>query len=248
MGAWSDRRALVTGASRGIGRAIAVALAAEGCRVALAGRDRDALEATAELCAGGAGPIVVADVTDPAHDEEFRAALDALGGELDLLVNVAGTPGSALPLTELADADWDAAFALHVVGPARLQRLCHDALARAEGAVVNIGSIAANGAIPRSAAYSAAKSALIALTRATALEWAREGIRANVVEPGYVATEFNAPLVESGFEPQLLAKVPTRRAITPEAVARAVLFAGSPENRDVTGAVLRVDGGQTARL
>jgi len=239
---------LVTGASRGIGRAIAVALAGEGCRVALAGRDRAALDATAALCADGAGPIVVADLTDPAHDDAFRAVLDAFGGELDLLANVAGTPGRALGLNDLGDADWDSAFALHVIGPARLQRLCHDALARTRGAVVNIGSIAAHAAVPRSAAYSAAKAAMVALTRATAIEWAREGIRANIVEPGYVATEFNAPLIESGFEPQLLAKVPTRRAVTPEAVARAVLFAGSPDNPDVTGAVLRVDGGQTARL
>jgi 2-deoxy-D-gluconate 3-dehydrogenase len=247
VAAWSGRRALVTGASRGIGRAIAVALAAEGCRVALVGRDRAALEETAARC--GAEPlVVVADVTDASADGALRAVLEAYGGELDLLANVAGAPGSALALNELGDADWDAAFALHVVGPARLQRLCHDALAKAGGAVVNIGSIAANGAIPRSAPYSAAKAALVALTRATAIEWAREGIRANVVEPGYVATEFNAPLIESGFEPQLLAKVPTRRAVTPEAVARAVLFAGSPDNRDLTGAVLRVDGGQTARL
>jgi NAD(P)-dependent dehydrogenase (short-subunit alcohol dehydrogenase family) len=246
MSSWSGRRALVTGASRGIGRATAVALAAEGCRVALAGRDQTVLEEVARLCPDSL--VVVADVTDPAHDGAFTDALDAFGGELDLLATVAGAPGSALSLADLDDADWEAAFALHVLGPARLLRLCRGALARAGGAVVSIGSIAAHAAAPRSAPYSAAKAALAALTRATAIEWARDGIRANLVEPGYVATEFNAPLDEAGFEPQLLAKVPTRRAVTPEAVARAVLFAGSPDNLDMTGAVLRVDGGQTARL
>jgi NAD(P)-dependent dehydrogenase (short-subunit alcohol dehydrogenase family) len=249
MGTWSGRSALVTGASRGIGRAVAVALAAEGARVALVGRDRAALDETARLCRGACGAeplVVVADVTDAAAGDAFREAIDALGSELDLLANVAGSPGSAALLKDLEDADWEAAFALHVLAPARLLRICHEALARAGGAVVNIGSIAANAAVPRSAAYSAAKAGLASLTRATAIEWARDGIRANLVEPGYVATEFNAPLVEGGFEPQLLAKVPTRRAVTPESVAQAVLFAAG--NPDMTGAVLRVDGGQTARL
>ena len=159
---------------------------------------------------------------------------------------MAGAPGSASLLKDLEDADWQAAFELHVLAPARILRACHAPLANAGGAVVNIGSIAANAAVARSAAYSAAKAGLASLTRATAIEWARDGIRANLVEPGYVATEFNTPLIEGGFEPALLAKVPTRRAVTPESIAQAVLFAGS--NPDMTGAVLRVDGGQTAKL
>ncbi len=260
MGTWSGRRALVTGASRGIGRAIAVALATDGAHVALVGRDWAALEETAARCreaapeaarrAGGsavatvAGPlVVVADVTDPDAADVLR---EAAGDVLHLLVNVAGAPGSASLLTDLDDADWQAAFELHVLAPARILRACHEALASAGGAVVNIGSIAANAAVARSAAYSAAKAGLASLTRATAIEWARDGVRANLVEPGYVATEFNTPLIEGGFEPALLAKVPTRRAVAPESVAQAVLFAGG--NPDMTGAVLRVDGGQTAKL
>ena len=177
MGTWSGSRALVTGASRGIGRAIAVALAAEGAHVVLVGRDWAALEQTAARCretapeeaarrvGGGAvatvsGPlVVVADITDPERGR--RAARGEHGDELDLLANVAGAPGSASLLKDLDDvADWQAAFKLHVLAPARLLRVCYDALASAGGAVVNIGSIAANAAVPRSAAYSAAKAGL----------------------------------------------------------------------------------------
>lgn len=232
----------MTGASGGIGRAVAVALAAEGCRVALAGRNEAGLRETAALCDGSL--IVVADVTDPGSDAALRDVLDALGGELDLLANVAGAPGRAELLVELDDAAFEEAFALHVLGPARLMRLCHHALARTGGAIVNFGSISGAYAAPRSAPYSTAKAALVALTRAAAVEWARDGIRANVVEPGYVPTAFNAAL--SGFEDRLLAKIPTRRAVSVESVAQTVLFAAS--NRDMTGAVLRVDGGQTVKL
>ena len=225
MGTWSGRSALVTGASRGIGRAIAVALAAEGARVALVGRDRPALEATAALCreaapaaaarrgpapaaagrwapttrgedaaaatgrdaatatlGGAAGPlVVVADVTDSNAADAFREAIEALGGGLDLLANVAGSPGSASLLKDLDDADWEAAFELHVLAPARLLRVCYDALASAGGAVVNIGSIAANAAVPRSAAYSAAKAGLASLTRR---DRDRVGARRHPSKPG----------------------------------------------------------------
>jgi NAD(P)-dependent dehydrogenase (short-subunit alcohol dehydrogenase family) len=189
---------------------------------------------------------VVADVTDPTSDGRFREVIDAFGGELDLLANVAGAPGRADLLVELDDAAFEDAFALHVVGPARLMRLCHHALARSGGAVVNLGSISGAFAAPRSAPYSAAKAALVALTRASAVEWARDGIRVNAVEPGYVATRFNAALIDGGFEQRLLAKIPTRRSVSVESVAQTVLFAAA--NVDMTGEVLRVDGGQTVKL
>jgi 2-deoxy-D-gluconate 3-dehydrogenase len=251
MSDWADTHALVTGASRGIGRAVAVALAGAGCRVAICGRDREALRETAHACRDAGGDdatVVVADVTDPRHDQRFSGALADFGGRLDLLANVAGSALTRARSEDLRDDDWEASMALHVVGPARLQRLSRDALASARGAIVNVGSIAANGGVPQGAAYAAAKAALVSLTRTTAVEWARDGIRANVVEPGYVATDFNAPAIDAGLEPRILAKVPTREAISPAAVARAVLYLGSPENREITGAVLRVDGGWTARL
>jgi NAD(P)-dependent dehydrogenase (short-subunit alcohol dehydrogenase family) len=243
---WSGRTALVTGASRGIGRAVARALAEAGGRVALVGRDRAALEETAAECPEAI--VAVADVTSTADIEGLRATLDELGGRLDLLANVAGAPLRALPLEDLTDDDWRDQLALNLLAAVRLQRLCLPALSAAQGCIVNVGSIAATGGARNGAAYAAAKAALASVTRTAAVEWARHGIRANLVEPAYVATEFNDPLVEAGLEPRLLAKMPTRRAITPEAVAAAVLHLGSPALRDTTGATLRVDGGWTARL
>jgi len=249
---WADRAAVVTGASRGIGRAVAEALAAEGARIALLARDAAALEEVAAVCtaagAASAVPLPV-DVTDAAGVSTAVAqALDAFDGRLDLLANVAGSSLRHARVEELDDGDWQAAFELNLLAAARLQRLCHAALAAARGAVVNVGSVVADRAAPLGAAYAAAKAGLAALTRATALEWARDGIRANTVEPGYVDTDFNARLRAAGLEERLLARVPTRRPISAVSVARVVLFAGDPANRDLTGAVLRVDGGMTARL
>ncbi|HEY8339731.1 MAG TPA: SDR family oxidoreductase [Egibacteraceae bacterium] len=211
---WADRAAVVTGASRGIGRAVAEALAAEGARIALLARDAAALEEVAAVCtaagAASAVPLPV-DVTDAAGVSTAVAqALDAFDGRLDLLANVAGSSLRHARVEELDDGDWQAAFELNLL--------------------------------------AAAKAGLAALTRATALEWARDGIRANTVEPGYVDTDFNARLRAAGLEERLLARVPTRRPISAVSVARVVLFAGDPANRDLTGAVLRVDGGMTARL
>lgn len=252
---WGGRRALVTGASRGIGAAVARRLAAAGASVVLVARDEAALRAVADECdrraPEGSAPAE-ALALDLASSGAVAAAippvLERLGGRLDLLANVAGSSLRHASLEELTDADWDASLALNLMAAVRLQRACFPALAAASGAVVNVGSVVAGAAAVQGAAYAAAKAALASLTRSTALEWARHGIRATTVEPGYVATEFNRRLVEAGLEDRLLARVPTRRAIDPDAVARVVLFAGAPEQVDVTGAVITVDGGMTARL
>jgi NAD(P)-dependent dehydrogenase (short-subunit alcohol dehydrogenase family) len=243
---WAGRIALVTGASRGIGRAVAKAIARRGGRVALVGRDAAALAETAAACPGAL--VVEADVTSAADIAAVADRLEALGDRLDLLANVAGAPGRALALEALTDDDWADSLRLNLLAAVRLQRACLPALSAAQGCIVNVGSIAAAGGMRNGAAYAAAKAALASVTRTAAVEWARRGIRANLVEPGYVATDFNAPLLEAGLEPRILAKVPTGRPIAPEAVADAVLHLGSPQQRDVTGATLRVDGGWTARL
>jgi 3-oxoacyl-[acyl-carrier protein] reductase len=242
------RTALVTGASRGIGRAVAVGFAGEGGRVALAGRDPVALAETARACAGEPLELVYDVTSADACAAAARRTLESFDGRLDLLANVAGSAMRRAPLDDLGDDDWARSLELHVTAPARMARLCLPGLSAARGAIVNVGSIVASRGARLGAPYAAAKAALVSLTRTTAVEWARLGIRANLVEPGYVDTEFNAELVEAGLEPRLLAKVPTGRPISPEAVARAVLFLGSPGSGDVNGAVLRVDGGWTARL
>jgi NAD(P)-dependent dehydrogenase (short-subunit alcohol dehydrogenase family) len=244
---WAGRSAVVTGASRGIGRAVALALAERGATLVLTARDRELLDETAERCrAAGAGEVrtVAGDLVAP---ETTDAVAAQVGERLALLANVAGSALRRAAVEELDDADWEASMALHVIAPARLQRLCRPALVAGEGSVVNVGSIAAAGGIRQGAAYSAAKAALVAMTKTTAIEWARDGVRANVVEPGYVDTDFNAPAIAAGLEERMLRRVPTGRAISPEAIARAVLFLAGPDARDVTGTVLRVDGGWTAR-
>lgn len=249
---FQGRTAIVTGASRGIGKAVALALAQQGASVALIARDGALLDDVAGACSteGAAKVLPLAvDITDPVAAADAVAQVgQAFGERLDLLANVAGSSLRHARLEQLDDSDWLASFELNLLSAVRLQRLCHPALAAASGAIVNVGSVVASRAAPLGGPYAAAKAGLVALTRSTALEWARDGIRANVVEPGYVDTDFNARLREAGLEERLLARVPTRRAITPEAVARLILFAGDPDNPDLTGDVLRIDGGMTVRL
>jgi NAD(P)-dependent dehydrogenase (short-subunit alcohol dehydrogenase family) len=235
---WAGRTALVTGASRGIGRSVAHALAARGARVAHVGRDKAALAETAAHCPGAA--VRVVDLTGDLAP--LAGTLDELGNRLDLLANVAGAPGRAVALEELTEDDWSAALSLNLLAAVRLQNLCLDALIAAGGCVVNVGSIASSGGLRNGAAYAAAKAGLAAVTRAAAIEWARRGVRSNLVEPGFVDTEFNAHLAAD----KIVSRIPLRRAIAAEEVAEAVLHLGSSPS--ITGATLRVDGGWTARM
>lgn len=252
---WKGRTALVTGASRGIGAAVARGVAAEGGHVALLARDTDALTAVADTCRAVAPPrtpppaVAVADVTDPGQLEAAsRSLLDDLGGRLDLLANVAGSSLRHARVEEMTDDDWQGALDLNLLAPVRLQRHCFAALREAGGTVVNIGSVVADRAAVLGSTYAAAKAALQSLTRSSALEWARYGIRSVCVEPGYVDTAFNARLKAAGLEERLLERVPTRRPLEPEDVARVVLFAGAPTTLHLTGETIRIDGGYAARL
>ena len=255
MNDWSDRTALVTGGSRGIGAAVAVELARLGTHVALLARDVAALEDVAGECRevapdGTPDPIVVAaDITD-AHTVEGEVAdvLAAFDGRLDLLANVAGASLRPVRVEDATDADWDETLALNLVAPARLQRLCFPALREARGAVVNVGSIAAQRSAPLGATYAAAKAGLASLSRSAAIEWARHGIRVNTIEPGFVDTEFNDQMRAAGLEDRLLAKVPTRTPISASEVARLVLVAADPDLPSFSGTVLSIDGAWSARL
>lgn len=252
---WTGRSALVTGASRGIGRALTVALAERGAALTLLGRDADALAATVAAVTAHApadAPAPQVHRVELTDAEALRAALPAivagLDGRLDLLANVAGASLSAAPLEELDDADWEASLALHLLAPVRLQRACFLALRAAGGVVVSVGSVAGSAAPQRGAPYAVAKAALTALSRSTAVEWGRAGVRSVVIEPGFVATGFNDELVASGQHERLLRRVPTRRPIDPAQVARLVLDLADPGLADLTGTVVRLDGGLTAKL
>jgi NAD(P)-dependent dehydrogenase (short-subunit alcohol dehydrogenase family) len=252
---WQGRTAIVTGASRGIGAAVARRLAGLGAELVLLARDATALDAVVADCVSVLGegvraPLAIrVDLTDPsALEAAATQALEHLGPRLDLLANVAGASLRHAKLDELTDDDWTASLALNLLAPVRLQHACFAALREARGAVVNVGSVVADRAAVLGAPYAAAKAGLQSLTRSTALEWSRHGIRSVCIEPGYVATAFNDRLVAAGLEERLLARIPTREAIGAEDVARLVVFAGDPATRHLTGTAIRFDGGQSASL
>jgi len=243
--------ALVTGSSRGIGRAIAVAFAKAGADVALNARTEEALAETrsAVEASGRKAVVVPADVTDA--QAVGRMVDEALGGlgHLDIVVNNAGGNTLALPLVETRFAGWQKVQRFNLESVVHvLQAVGPHLLERGGGSVVNVTSIAGVSPISRMSAYGAAKAGVISLTRAMALEWAPRGVRVNALCPGWTETDLTARLRESEErERAVLSDVPMGRWGKPEELAGAALFLASAASSYVTGQVLAVDGGFTAR-
>lgn len=251
MNRLADRRALVTGAGGGIGAAIAERLTAEGARVFVVDVDGDAARATAERL----GPTAGAFAADVSSDEQVAAAVAAATtafGGLDIVVNNAGigVPGTVV------DTDLDAyerVMAINVRGTFLGMRHGVPALqASGGGAIVNLSSIAALVGLPGRAAYTAAKGAIDALTRAAAIDHLADGIRINAVAPGTVETPWIDRIVGQTADPaaekqRMRERQPHGRFVQPQEIAAMVAYLASDEAASVVGATMVVDGGMTAR-
>ena len=237
--------AIVTGASRGIGRAIALRLAAAGARIVAGARADHVQPVVGEIeAAGGTAVGVTLEVTESASVSGMvQTALDRFG-RIDVLVNNAGIVRDQL-LLRMKPEDWDAVIATNLTAAfACCRAVLRPMVKQRSGRIVNIGSVVGQTGNPGQANYAASKAGLVGFTRSLALEVASRGITANVVAPGMIETDMTAALDERARD-ALCSRIPMRRLGTPDDVAGAVCFLVSDEASYITGQVLSVNGGMS---
>ena len=239
----SDRVALVTGASRGIGRAIARQLAAQGARVVAAARGDHAGPVADEIGqAGGKAEAIALDVTEDGSADVALAGVLERHGRIDILVNNAGIARDQL-LLRLKREDWNAVLTTNLTAAFALtQAALKPMIRQRRGRVISISSVVGQAGNPGQANYAASKAGLIGFSKAVALEVASRGITVNVVAPGLVETDMTREIADQARE-QWESRIPLRRLGTPDDVAAAVCFLASDEASYITGQVLAVNGG-----
>jgi 3-oxoacyl-[acyl-carrier protein] reductase len=239
---FDGRTALITGAARGIGLAIAERLLAEGARVALVDRDPQVQAVAGRL--GPAARSLVADVTVTAEVDAALSAAHAWADRLDVVVNNAGITGRSYPIWELTDADWQQVIAIDLTSVFLVCRAAVKLMRpRRYGRIVNIASIAGKEGNPTLVPYSTAKAGVIGLTKALAKEVATQGILVHAVAPAVIGTELLGQMTKETVD-MLVAKIPMGRVGTPAEVAALVAWLASEECTFTTGAVHDLSGGR----
>jgi NAD(P)-dependent dehydrogenase (short-subunit alcohol dehydrogenase family) len=250
MTRFTNQVAIVTGASSGIGRATALALANEGAALTIVGRDAAALENVAADCttAGAQVLSVAADLTSASGPDTIVRDTVARFGGLDVLVNAAGI--IAMGTTDgTTDDAWDRMMELNLRAPFRLMRAAFPSLKDRRGAVVNVSSVNGRRVFPNLAAYNTSKAALDQLTRCAAIDWAPHGVRVNAVNPGVTVTNLHrrSGMLEdtyAAFLERAKETHPLGRPGQPDEIAALILFLASPQAGWVTGETIAIDGGR----
>jgi 2-deoxy-D-gluconate 3-dehydrogenase len=245
----AGKTAFVTGASRGIGRVIAVAFAAAGADLALVSRSEEDLAETARAVTehGRKAFVIPTDVTsEDAVEAAVAAGIERLG-QIDIVVNNAGGTNFMVPFAEMRLSGWEKIMKLNATSTVYV---CHAVarhlLERRAGSVINVASVGGIAAAPLISPYGAAKAAVVSLTKSLAVEWAEYGIRVNALCPGWTATDLNRNLWgDEKAGPATVASVPMHRWAKPEEMAGPAVFLASEASSYMTGHTLVVDGGQT---
>lgn len=249
MNRLAGKVALVTGGNAGIGEAIAKSFVREGAAVAITGRRQEELDRVVREIGPHSGRVIAlaGSVTDDGHARSAVAEVVQRFGAVDILINNAGVGEFGRRLHELDDETWARVLDVNLTGVFRMTRAAiPEMLKQGRGAIINISSIASLVGIPCLPVYAASKGALDALTRAIAIDYANDGIRCNVVNPGLIATPMAAPLMANPEQlDPILAHYPIRRPGKPEEVAAMVLYLASDEAAWVTGGTFTIDGGMT---
>lgn len=243
-----DKVALITGASRGIGQAIAEAYATSGARVVLASRKKAGLDGVADriIAAGGEALPVAAHTGDETAVQELLRKTEAVYGGVDILVNNAATNPHFGPILTADEGQWAKILDTNLVGYFRVAKACVDSMhQRGEGVIINIASVAGITPLPGMGVYCVSKAGVLMLTKVLAAELAPQNIRVNAIAPGFIKTRFSAAIWDN---PQIkeasLKTIPQKRIAEPQEITGAALFLASDASSYVTGETIVIDGGQ----